>query len=138
MQIICWAHLLISALTGVIHIYSLLDHEIYSFIFLIIILNVSLNTKSIINLEYKIFDFIGKISYGIYVYHMFIIYLLSILLKDVFKNTYLSKFLLYLVIISLTIFISWLSYEFYEKKFLVMKEKFSKILSISSRYKQKL
>jgi len=133
LQIVCWIHLLISSFTGVIHIASVIDHEIYAVIYLIIILNVSINPKTLISLENKFFDFIGKISYGIYVYHMFVITILSYFLMNSFKDSITNKIFLYFLIISITIIISWISFEVFEKRFLKMKTKFSKILSINTK-----
>jgi peptidoglycan/LPS O-acetylase OafA/YrhL len=132
-QVICWLHLLVSGFTGVIHIFSVLDHEIYALIYLIIILNVSTNPKTIISLENRLFDFVGKISYGIYVYHMFIITMLAFFLKNKFQDNLVNKTFIYLLIISISIIIAWISYETFEKRFLKMKAKFSKILSTNTK-----
>ncbi len=133
LQVVCWVHLLVSCFTGVIHIFSALDHEIYAVIYLIIILNVSSNSKTLVSLENKLFDFIGKISYGIYVYHMFIITILAFFLKNKFQENLINKILIYFLIISISVAISWISYEIFEKRFLKMKVKFSKIMSTNSK-----
>jgi peptidoglycan/LPS O-acetylase OafA/YrhL len=133
LQVFCWLHLIISVFTGVIHIFSAVDHEIYAVVYLIIILNVSSNPKTIIGLENKLFDFVGKISYGIYVYHMFVITILSYFLKNQFQNTVIDKILIYVSVISISILTAWISYEVFEKRFLKMKVKFSRILSSYSK-----
>jgi len=52
-------------------------------LFVIIILNVSTNPNSFIKLENTVFNFLGKISYGIYMYHFMIIPVVLVLLKYV-------------------------------------------------------
>ena len=44
-------------------------YEFYASLFGIIILNFAANDKIIISLENSIFNYLGKISYGIYMYH---------------------------------------------------------------------
>jgi len=119
-----------------LHLASIIDSEINAFFYLIIIINVSSNKKTIINLEHPFLDFIGKISYGIYVYHLIIINLVSFIFIDVIKykvnNTVIDYILYYLINITLTIIIANLSYIYFESYFLRYKKSFSKILSVSS------
>lgn len=131
-QISSLMFLIISILWKPIHIVAILDYEIHSVIYAIIILNVSTNDKSILNLEYGILNFLGKISYGIYVYHLIIICVLS----SIFRNTILNAYndfliitLINVIIIGLTIGISYLSFIFFENRFLLKKVTFSKIQS---------
>ncbi len=49
-------------------------HLVHSVFFLVIILNVSSNQKSFVKLENKFYNNLGRISYGIYMYHLIIIY----------------------------------------------------------------
>jgi peptidoglycan/LPS O-acetylase OafA/YrhL len=108
-----------------------INQFVFSIASAILIINVSFNKKSLVNLEYKICNFIGRISYGIYVYHPFMIYLLVLALKraNLSGNDYFDTLIIISLVILLTIFVSWLSYEFFEKKFLVLKTKFAQILS---------
>ncbi|NJN26104.1 MAG: acyltransferase [Cyclobacteriaceae bacterium] len=45
------------------------NHEFYGIFFLIVILNIASNKDSILKLEIRVFDYLGRISYGIYMYH---------------------------------------------------------------------
>lgn len=112
-------------------------HMVYGVLFLIIIMNVSGNARSLVKLENKVMNLLGKISYGIYMYHMmivvFTIYLVSYMLnldREVDRNIGLvGNVLIYSISIVLTIFVSWVSYEFFENRFIKKKAKFSKVVS---------
>ena len=106
--------------------------EFYAIIFGINIFYLS-SLKSILNLENSILNFLGKISYGIYMYHPLVIHLaFSLLLRSKIANHYLYYFLIF----SLSILISWLSYEFLESKFIRLKKKFTHILTGSAEYRR--
>jgi peptidoglycan/LPS O-acetylase OafA/YrhL len=101
-------------------------HIIHSLFFIVIILNVSSNSKSFLKLENKVLNFLGRISYGIYMYHLIIIYFTFKCLNytTMSFNSFLPNFMLYAITIAVTIFVSYLSYTFIEKKFLTIKSRF--------------
>ena len=75
----------------------------------------------------KVFSYLGKISYGLYSYHMvamfFVVYFS---MKMGFNALRPDKYLVLfesLTAFSLTILISWLSYNFWEKRFLDIKNR---------------
>lgn len=75
-------------------------------------------------------DKIGKVSYGIYMYHPLVIYLLFPLIGLFsIQNIYLINCYLYLSIVPISIAISILSYNFFEKPFLLKKEKLATVKS---------
>lgn len=88
----------------------------------------------IINLENRVCDFIGKISYGIYVIHPLLIFGLS----AIYRSTGLqlpataATVLIYCIITAATILIAWLSYKFFESPFLKLKNKFAIVHSRNS------
>lgn len=135
-QIIAWSVLFISIFHKPLHLSSLIDKEIHAIFYIIIILNVSTNKKTIINLENKILDFIGKISYGIYVYHLIVIVITSYILDNIInyqvQESVFDYTLVYVAIISCTLILSFLSYTYFESYFLKLKGKYSKIESKSS------
>ncbi|MCA0431137.1 MAG: acyltransferase [Bacteroidetes bacterium] len=106
------------------------QHLIISVLFLAIIINViSSNIKLLRN---NVFDWLGKISYGIYMYHLMIIPIVIVILTNVISptdNIIVFNFLLYSLTIFITIFVSWLSYQFFESKFIDLKSKFAIIHS---------
>tara|TARA_B100000524_G_C23649243_1_gene369567 strand:- start:1607 stop:2359 length:753 start_codon:yes stop_codon:yes gene_type:complete len=109
-------------------------HLIHSFFFIIIILNVSCNSSSFIKLENTFYNLLGKISYGLYMYHLIVIYFTIKFLNycNMFdaKNIY-SNLLLYIMVISFTSLISYISYTLFEKKFLKIKSRYTLINSTS-------
>ena len=129
-QIIAWSFWIYTCLVKPVHVAKFFDDEIHSVAFLIIILNVSTNPATLINLEKRFLNFLGKISYGIYVYHMPLIYVLSVLFKSIdIKANYL---IITATVLFLTIGISYLSYTYFENPFLRLKEKFAVIKSTNT------
>lgn len=136
LQAIAWSFLVISIFWKPIHVVSILDQEMHALFYLIIIINVSTNPKTLISLEYRLFDFLGKISYGMYVYHMIVLSLLSAFLPGVLAhvNGRMNKIGLVTVLtLGITILVSWLSYYYFESYFLSRKHKFAKVNSTNSR-----
>ena len=92
-----------------------LNFECYAILFAIIILNLAANPHSILTLEYRWLTYLGKISYGLYMYHLAAIaiahYLTSLFVPG-------SDSLLYSLSIGLTIAIAAVSYEGFERRFL--------------------
>jgi len=88
-----------------------------------------------INLENIYFDFIGKISYGIYVIHPLIIFILSALwIKIDLKIPIVAQYIfIYISVPSITIFVAWLSYKYFEKPFLRVKNRFAVVESQNSK-----
>ena len=106
--------------------------EVYSILFGIIIINMAANKKFSKALENKILNYLGKISYGIYMYHA-IACVLCIRLFDYFgilrHQSWFGMILLLIMTLLITVLIAGLSYRFMESKFISMKTKFSKIIS---------
>jgi peptidoglycan/LPS O-acetylase OafA/YrhL len=105
----------------------LIKHEFYSILFCILIINLASNPRSILQLENKPLIFLGKISYGIYMYHPLVIGLCIGALEQIngyHFNTLLSDFIVYSLSISITIMVSTLSYYFFERFFLQRKKYF--------------
>lgn len=94
-----------------------------------IILHV-ITANNIFEKQKTILNFLGKISYGIYMYHPIIMFLcFGLINSSDIENIILYNILVYSSIISLTIGISYLSYTYFEKYFLSFKHKFSKVKS---------
>lgn len=81
-------------------------------------------------LDNKYLFFLGKISYGIYLYHIpieWIGYRFAPLLKQYLPSPFVNQYqtILLLIDFTLLIFISWLSFKFIEKPILKMKKYFN-------------
>jgi peptidoglycan/LPS O-acetylase OafA/YrhL len=135
LQFISWGILFISFVYKPIHIVSFIDNEINAFFYLVILLNVSSNPDSIIKLEGKVFNFFGKISYGLYIYHMIVIVLFVKYLDsfEFFSSSLIIKFSLPFLIIGVTTIISWLSYHYFEKPILKIKNRFEVVKSSAKK-----
>jgi peptidoglycan/LPS O-acetylase OafA/YrhL len=131
-QLLSWTLFIFSIFLKPFHISSIIDKEIYSVVFAIIVVNVCSNPNTIVNLENRFMNFIGRISYGLYIYHLTVFVLLATLLKKYFA-TYLpsteSYVLIYSMTIIITFFIASISYRFFESLFLKKKERYMKISS---------
>lgn len=101
-------------------------NEIYALLFGIIILNFAANKTIGISLEHRWLHYLGKISYGLYMYHILAIVMCIKLLVYAHQ---LHNWLLYPASIILTIGISALSYEFFESRFIKKKKRYSNIIS---------
>lgn len=105
-------------------------HLLYSVAFIIIILNVSTNKRSFLKLNNAALNYAGKLSYGIYVYHMMIIAFVLLFLKSFYgMNYYTWNTIVYSLSIISSIIVAAISYEFLEKPFLKLKTKFQVIRS---------
>jgi peptidoglycan/LPS O-acetylase OafA/YrhL len=109
-----------------------LNYLPYSILFAIIVLNLASNTKSVLHVNSRPFDYLGKISYGIYMFHELAI-VISMLALTRLLGLHLAPVYMNLAVygmsIGLVILMSTLSYEFFEKSFLTKKIKFSMIIS---------
>lgn len=76
--------------------------------------------------EIGILRFIGKISYGIYMYHWIILLLVMKCLIPFFETSPIaSNFTLYFAVILSTILIAYISFEYIEKRFLMYKSRYN-------------
>lgn len=107
-----------------------MTYELYAVIFAILILNLASNPKTIVNLEFKSLNYLGKISYGLYMYHNIVLVLcLKLVLLVTTLAGAVGNVLYYTCSIGLSIVVAWLSYEYFEKRFIRAKIKYSTIVS---------
>lgn len=93
--------------------------EFFALLFSFMIVGLVVNPK--VNIDTSISKFLGKISFGIYMYH-WIVLLLVIDLIPYNGNNLIYNTLLYTAVVALTVLISWFSFNYYEKFFLVLKK----------------
>lgn len=112
-------YLLLSLALGIK--YGFFHYEVYSVLFSIIIINLACNPRYSTILEYKPLNYMGSISYGIYMFHP------AILPAVIFVEKHFGggSLMIYILTLSLTFIISALSYEYLEKYFLRLKNKFA-------------
>lgn len=129
-QIICWVIVFLCAVNK-FHLASIIDGEIISVVGLFLIIGQINQKNRIINLERKVFIFLGKISYGIYVIHPLIIFILSKALKLINIQQPYKYFIIYLVVLSSTVIIASTSFRYFEQYFLNLKKRFVVIKSVA-------
>ena len=105
---------------------DIFSHIILSCSFAWLIVNISLNKKSLISLDNRVFNFLGNISYGIYMYHMLIIFAIVLFFKNHLAKMsgVTSSALFYFVLTVGVILISFISKRIFEDYFLGLKQKF--------------
>lgn len=107
-------------------------HLAYGVLFLIIILNVSSNAKSLLKLEVPVLHKLGKISFGIYMYHMLIVvlvlHLIGMYMPALIKSAWIDV-VVYTLSAMLTIVVSHISYYRFEQFFITIKQRYAKVVS---------
>ena len=92
-----------------------------------------INIKNrLINLENGVFDFLGKISYGIYVIHPLLIFFAAKIFIDLEVISFYKYLIVYFVVLMATILTAYLSYTYMEKYFLNFKKHFEVVKSAST------
>jgi peptidoglycan/LPS O-acetylase OafA/YrhL len=95
----------------------------YSVCFGVLILNVSTNERSLLKLRAPLFEFLGKISFSIYMFHEVAI---QLTLKTLGAE---SNAALYAISLALTLAIASAVYLWYERPFLRLKSRYAVIPS---------
>jgi len=103
-----------------------LHNEFYAALFAIIIINLAGNGETIFTLENRPCKYLGKISYGLYMYHPAAV---AIALNLPFADPVHNSLILYLSAFIITILLSGLSYKFFEEKFIRAKIRYSRIVT---------
>jgi peptidoglycan/LPS O-acetylase OafA/YrhL len=113
--------------------FSWMQDELISLVVCGLILNIATNPRVLISLENRVFHYFGKLSYGLYVYHLFAVVLVLKGLATLLPLKEWSVWISYPVtlgsILLLTTGISHFSYTYFESYFLRKKVLFSKVLS---------
>ncbi len=104
--------------------FKVFNDEIYTLLFALILYLFALYDKTI-NLEQKWLNNLGIISYGIYVYHWLVILGMIQLIKYFnIQNLIYSNLIIYIGGITLTLLISYISFYYFERRFLNLKSRF--------------
>ncbi len=96
-----------------------------SIVFLLLIVNVGTNPKPLVSFRNKFISFLGSISYGIYMYHSVVIFVIVCLAKSQLErmSPLMNTVTLYTSAIVVTIVVSWLSFKFIEEPIIRLKHK---------------
>ena len=105
-------------------------HIVISLFFLIIIMNVSAEKVDFLRLNNSVLDYLGKISYGIYMYHLIVVFCSVKLFLDKSDSFYsLNNLMVYLSSFFVSIMLASLSYHLFENRFIKLKRKFGSLTS---------
>jgi peptidoglycan/LPS O-acetylase OafA/YrhL len=108
-----------------------LNYEFYGLFFCYFIVNIAANPRCIFKLDYPVFHVFGKISYGLYVYHPVVVVACIEIVRHYISPTdgIVAQLCIYAGSLGLTIGIAWLSYHYFEQRFLTLKSKFTVVAS---------
>lgn len=107
---------------GKFHVADVIDHEVVAVLSVVIIFCIHYYKRSLINLQSRWIDYLGSISYGLYMYHPLIIFLIFELVRKFFHSRVVAiDILVYLSVTGVTIGIAGLSYKYFERQFLLKK-----------------
>lgn len=131
-QVFGWCFLGACILYRPLQITSLLDSELHALVFVVLILNVSTNPATLVRLENPLANFLGRISYGLYVYHMPLLCILGQVLGPVvqpLQPAWARLGLVILIVYASSVSLAWLSYTVMESRFLAYKARLAKVPS---------
>ncbi len=103
-----------------------LNNEFYACLFTVIVLNLVANPNNVISLENSMMKYLGKISYGLYMYHFLsvIVTIKVAILAGLRSNLFICP-----AVFCLTILLASISYYYFEGNFLHRKIRYSAIIS---------
>lgn len=122
-QLLSWAPILLLSGNS-FHIASVIDHEIMAMVTVVLMVNVSINDRSLVKLDNRFFNFLGNISYGIYMIHPLVIFFYSLILISLNVPESIRYIMTYIGVLALTILFAHLSYRYIESPFLRLKDKY--------------
>lgn len=128
-QLFLWVLLLV-CLSWEVYLPAI-NQEFYSVIFALLLMNLAVNNQSIVSLQWPVLEYLGKISYGLYMFHSIgIVIAIKICIYFVRReDIWLTDLVMYGVSIPFTLLVSALSYWLLEKPFLKLKHRFALIKS---------
>ena len=95
-----------------------------SLVHIVLIMNVATNQQSILKLNFPLAEKLGEISYGLYLYHLPVLYVIYYAAyKTGWERLWTSPLLLLLITLASTGTIAFLSYHWFETPFLRLKNK---------------
>jgi len=131
--IVCWLALG-AILINKFFITHLINQDIAALVTVGLIMNLSFSKRPAIDLENRFFDLLGKLSYGMYIIHPMVIFFFRPFVQQLKTSDLIKNIIVYTGTIMITIAVAWLSYVFFEKRFLKLKGRFSTVKSQDSKY----
>jgi peptidoglycan/LPS O-acetylase OafA/YrhL len=93
------------------------------------IINVAVNERTILRFDRRWLNYLGEISYGIYMYHALAISLVFVPFLDEYRTapSVLASLVLHMLVTAVTVLVAALSKAFFEDKFLQFKRRFQAV-----------
>jgi peptidoglycan/LPS O-acetylase OafA/YrhL len=133
-QLACWFVLLLLIVNKFQFLNSIIEIFVVEFITLTIIIGQIKIRNKVVDLENKPLSYIGKLSFGLYVYHPLIITVFYKYLNfKYFDSAALNAGFIFMSVFCLSILVSHISYFYFEKRFLNVKLKYSVVTSSNSK-----
>ncbi|HLN94820.1 MAG TPA: acyltransferase [Flavobacterium sp.] len=111
---------------------SIVENELVSLVALVIIFN-QVTRRSVFSFEPPVFDYLGRISFGLYVYNPLVLYATAWVFSVVPMGNALRFVVVALVTVPAIILVAHISYFYFEKRFLDVKRRFATVDSAGSR-----
>lgn len=92
-----------------------------SVVFIAVILNVATNPRPAVTLENRILSWWGVRTYGIYMYHPVVTYLIMIVLERFYDGSFVGQAIIYGALVAVTLATAAVSYRYLEAPFLKFK-----------------
>lgn len=116
------------------NLFKMLPEPAYHFtsmvLFGLFVLNISRNPNPIFIIKNRAWIYLGKISYGVYMYHMIVVNVVLFVVMKLNASVEMPNLAVILMVniatIGLTILMSHLSFKYYENFFLTLKSRFRK------------
>lgn len=121
--------LLLAILFNQFSFFTTVSHVIVSFVTVLAIYYAHNLNRPWVNLDFKLLDELGKISFGIYVYHPLLILLSAWICNRVGISGIPQVILFFALAAIMTVIVAYVSYNYFEKYFLKLKLRFSIVTS---------
>jgi len=113
-----WLNIALLVVSMPVNNFTEIIHVFYAISFAILILNMAGNPNAVFSLNYRYTDYIGKISYGIYMFQVPVLIIILNILKPYYtaENSLVWNILVYFLAYTMVLMVSVISYELMEKR----------------------
>jgi peptidoglycan/LPS O-acetylase OafA/YrhL len=124
-----------SSLYAAVFDHAVLTPLVLMVLFAWLIVNVAVNERSIVRLDCRLLNYLGDISYGIYMYHALVISLVFVPFLDDYQAAPAlpAAVLLHVLVAASTVLFAALSKRFFEDAFLKLKRRYQTVGSLAMR-----
>ena len=130
-QLACWMFMFLLLLNA-FYLKDIINHEIVAIWTVLMIFHQILPHRKLINLEQAPMNYLGKISFGLYVWHPLMLFLTSWWLQNAEFSLSVKYGLIYSSVIMGSILIAHLSYHYLERPFLRIKSRYTVVKSLGN------